>query len=157
MVSELVEAGVPSGAVACGLAQLLERVDQRQLRARAVGLEREPQRVRAPAELHHRVRLVSEHLALHRRQRRVPVAEAKRRSGGELALDRGWKPRLEVLRFGERPPHLLGRVRQIADEPQPPAPASLFELAVPPCSTYFDQFGASGIVSRCPPSSSSWW
>src|SRR4051794_16551947 len=85
------------------------------------------------------------------------MAEAKRLPGGELALDRGREPRLEVLRFGERSPHLLRGVRQAANESQPPAPVALFELAVPHAGTSFDQLASSGIVSRCRSSSSRCW
>ena len=61
---EVVEALVPARAVARGLADLVERVDQRQHRAGAVGLQLEAQRVGTPPDLEQLRRIALQHLAV---------------------------------------------------------------------------------------------
>src|SRR4051794_9378404 len=80
LVRQPVEALVPTGGVAGGLAQLVEGVQQRELRAVAVGLQLEAKGVRRPRELEHPWTVRDDHLALERLESPLCVAEAERRA-----------------------------------------------------------------------------
>src|SRR5437763_12463699 len=124
---------MPAGGVAGGLASLLESVEQRQLGAVPDGPDLQAEDVRAPTELHERLVLIGEHLALHRRGLAAGEREAEGCARGPFALDRRREPFRQVLGLCDGVPDLRFWIGELAGEAKlPPAIVELFDAPVAP-------------------------
>src|SRR5579859_2213083 len=121
---EGIEAHVPAGGIARGLALLAKRVEQAQNAPAGCSGDLQPDDVGAPPELHEMRRFERQHFTL---EVTVVRDEAERRPDAPLAHDALRKPRVAVLGFDDRPPHSVGRVTQVARKAQAPALAGAFE------------------------------
>src|SRR3954470_9645601 len=109
---------MPSGGLAGRLAQLIEGVEEREQRAVVVRLELEPQRLVSPGELENRRWFEDHDPAVARRPLAVFENEAQRSARPTLAVHPCREPGPQVLRIGDRAPHLVRRMRQEAREGQ---------------------------------------
>lgn len=126
---EAIEAHVPAGGIARGLAELFQRVGESENGALFSGFELDAQEVLAPEELQHAGRVVREHGAVEPRTLAVAELEPQRGTIGALADDLGREPRGQMLGLGERAPNLLRRMRQRARKADAPLVAELFECS----------------------------
>jgi len=129
VVGEPVEAFVPAGRVPGRLAKFVEGIQQRERAPARAARQFQADHVGAPAELDQRLRLVGEHLAVEVRAAGLGAGERERAADLPVAADVLREPCPQVLGLGDRPPHLLLRVRQFAGEPQLPAPADALQFA----------------------------
>src|SRR5947208_3427602 len=82
-------------------------------------------------ELEQRHWVIGQHHAVDRLCHAIREAEAQPSPGRPLALDRAREPGRQMLRLGDRAPHLLLRVGELPLEAQlPPSVAPLLELSI---------------------------
>src|SRR5207244_7379426 len=119
-VLERVEANVPAGAVARRLADLVDRIDQRENRSGLGRHDLEPNAIGAPPDFEQAGRLERQNLALVAGQA-MPRLELK--WGANLPFVHDYlvgKPLTELIRLRQGLPDLGRRMRQFAHEPKLP-------------------------------------